>query len=233
MTPPPARPVTRPGLRRGLWIASVVVIVISAIAITVAVRRGADDGGRRASDPVFRAATVMPDPLPLPTQAAPDTAGVSTPLATRPDAGHLSLLYFGYTHCPDVCPLDMASLAAALEELPEAQRAKIRVVFASVDPERDEPAALERWLAAYDPTFIGVTPPLAETNATLAKLGYAAVTTEPIPGSDGYAVSHPAGVYVYTPDGRAHVAFFGTNAPTDVANDLSRLLGGWDPSWVD
>src|SRR6185503_13445772 len=72
--------------------------------------------------------------------------------ATR---GTLSFLFFGYTNCPDVCPLHMANLAAALEGLPPKARQRVRVVFVTTDPQRDTPERLTRWLANFDSTFIG------------------------------------------------------------------------------
>lgn len=214
-------------VRRVLWTVSIAVIAVSAVAIVAAMRHG--DSSKTTASTGLHVATELPEPLPAPSQSAPDTAGNPVPLV-RPAAGKLSLVYFGYTNCPDVCPLDMAALAAGLREMTPAQRARIRVVFATVDPERDTAATLRPWLANYDPAFIGVIPPLSQTNATLQRLGYAPVTREAMPDGNGYAVSHPAGVYVYTPDGLAHVAFFGTNPPADIAHDLAALLNGWDSS---
>ena len=217
-------------VRLGLWIASGLVIVISAVAIVAALAR--DDGGpdRATDDTVWglRVATPLAEALDVPAQTAPDTAGNTVPLVD-PEPGTLSLVYFGYTHCPDICPLDMAALAAGLRELPADQRDKIRVVFATVDPERDTPDDLRAWLDNYDPAFIGVTPPIEETNATLVDLGYLEVQREDLPSGNGYVVSHPGGVFVFTGDGKAHVAFFGTNPPADIAHDLTELLDDWAP----
>lgn len=221
------KPETTRRVRRVLWTVSIAVIAVSAVAIVAAIRQG--DPSTATASTGLHVATELPEPLPRPRQSAPDTAGNPVALV-QPAAGKLSLVYFGYTNCPDVCPLDMAALAAGLRELTPAQRARVRVVFATVDPERDTAATLKPWLAHHDPAFIGVIPPLSQTNATLERLGYAPVTREAMPDGKGYAVSHPAGVYVYTDDGLAHVAFFGVNPPADIAHDLGALLGGWNAS---
>jgi protein SCO1 len=69
----------------------------------------------------------------------------------------ITLVYFGYTFCPDVCPLTMVNIKVALLQLEQTQRARVQVIFISVDPERDTPQVLDRFLSAFDPTFIGLT----------------------------------------------------------------------------
>src|SRR5690606_5395280 len=70
--------------------------------------------------------------------------------------GKLSLLFFGYTHCPDVCPVHMTNIAAVLHAFSWARRDSIRVVFVTTDPERDTPERLRTWLASIDSTFVGL-----------------------------------------------------------------------------
>ena len=70
--------------------------------------------------------------------------------------GIVTLLYFGYTHCPDLCPLTMSNTSVAMRMLPRADQAKIRVLFVSVDPGRDTAARLRSWLGGFDPAFIGL-----------------------------------------------------------------------------
>ena len=85
-----------------------------------------------------------------------DTGGRSYDLLTR-TAGKITLLYFGYTHCPDVCPLLMSNIAAALKQLPGKDAAQIAVVFVTVDPARDTAPVLRAWLDTMDPGFVGLT----------------------------------------------------------------------------
>lgn len=72
-------------------------------------------------------------------------------------AGKVTLLYFGYTHCPNLCPENMAMVAFALKDLPAAIRARIAVVFVTTDPRRDTPSVLATWLGKFNATFIGLT----------------------------------------------------------------------------
>ena len=75
----------------------------------------------------------------------------------RETDGYLTFLFFGYTNCPDVCPVHMANLAAALDRLPRETARDVRVVFVTTDPARDTPARIREWLDAFDPGFIGLT----------------------------------------------------------------------------
>jgi Uncharacterized protein SCO1/SenC/PrrC, involved in biogenesis of respiratory and photosynthetic systems len=79
--------------------------------------------------------------------------------------GKITLLFFGYTHCPDVCPVHLANIAAALHTLgPEVQR-KVEVVFVTTDPDRDTPEVIRAWLDKFDPKFVGLRGTLDEVNA--------------------------------------------------------------------
>ena len=99
----------------------------------------------------------MPTPLPtLPRFTLTDTAGHPFSFAARA-RGKLTYLYFGYTHCPDVCPLTMGNLAVALRHVSPAVRRNVQVVFVTVDPRRDTPRVLRAWLNKYNASFIGLT----------------------------------------------------------------------------
>ena len=71
--------------------------------------------------------------------------------------GKVVVLFFGYTHCPDVCPLHMANIAAVLRRMPAEDRARVVTVFVTTDPERDTPMRLREWLANFDASFVGLT----------------------------------------------------------------------------
>jgi len=83
------------------------------------------------------------------------TDGREFSLADRP-ADEVTVVFFGYTHCPDICPTTMADLAVARRQLPNEVREHVTVVFVSEDPERDTPQALRQWLDQFDSTFIGL-----------------------------------------------------------------------------
>ncbi len=138
-------------------------------------------------------------PLPKVEFTMMDTQGHPFDFRKETD-GKITLLYFGYTFCPDVCPLQMATLSAAMKELTPAVRKKIRVVFVTVDPQRDTPERLSHWLHSFDTTFIGVRGTLKQVDKALAFYRF----NPPHKSGDGpnYTVSHPALVYAFTPDNR-------------------------------
>lgn len=171
---------------------------------------------------------VLPAAFPRPnvTLTATDGRPFSFADATK---GKLTLLYFGYTHCPDVCPVHLANIAAVLPGMTHEDRDRIQVVFVTTDPARDSAAVIRRWLDGFDRTFIG----LSGDSATIARFEDAAHVARAVKESStdttaGYAVGHAAQVIAFTPDDSAHVVYpFGTRQE-DWAHDLPRLLhGAW------
>lgn len=147
--------------------------------------------------------------------------------ATR---GRLAFLFFGYTNCPDVCPLHMANLAWAIRTLPVEARRGVSVVFVSTDPERDTPDRLRRWLETVDSSFIAVTGTPAAIAAVQRSVGMPPSVREgQLPGG-GYGMLHPAQLWAFTPDDSAHVMYPWGMQRTDLAADLALLLRLWPPS---
>lgn len=143
-------------------------------------------------------------------------------------AGKVTLLYFGYTHCPNLCPENMAMLAFALKDVPTTIRAKIAVVFVTTDPTRDTPSVLATWLGKFNSTFIGLTGSTTQIN--VAQAFSHVPLASPVPGATGagYLVNHAAQIIVYTPDDIAHLEFFEGMPASGVARDLDRLVAhGW------
>ena len=166
-----------------------------------------------------------PDPTPKPDFALTDCDGRRFDFR-RDTAGRLTLLFFGYTHCPDVCPIHMANLAAVLSRMPPDEASRVRVVFVTTDPVRDTRARLKDWLGAFDPAFIGLTGTRAELEAALRAAGVAPTVAQPAPGDTSYEVGHAAQVLAYGIDGRLRAQYpFGTRQK-DWAHDLPILLGG-------
>jgi protein SCO1/2 len=143
--------------------------------------------------------------------------------------GFLTLLFFGYTNCPDVCPVHVANVSKVLKTLPIDVARRIRFVFVTTDPERDTPAQLKSWLAGFDAGFIGLTGTPGQLRQAQESLGLMPAAREvPDSGSpSGYLVSHSAVVFAFTSDDSAHVIYpFGIRQ-TDWANDLPILVNGW------
>lgn len=168
----------------------------------------------------------LPAPLPRPSFSLTDTDGNPFDFQ-QATSGRLTLLFFGYTHCPDICPGHLTSLAAGLRGLPPELRDQVLVVFVGVDAERDTRERVRDWLDHFDPSFVGLT----GTEAELAAAQRAAlVPTASVEDrwEDGYSVAHASWILVYTPDDQAHLRYgFGTTA-TQWSHDLERLAReGW------
>lgn len=106
----------------------------------------------------------LDDPYPVPDVALTDTDGATYSLQNDRDAP-LTIVFFGYTHCPDYCPLVMGSLAAAMNHLSEEDRERVDVTFVTTDPARDDEEALRDYLDGYDPDFTGLTGDLEDVVA--------------------------------------------------------------------
>lgn len=141
---------------------------------------------------------------------------------TKATQGRLTLVYFGYTHCPDVCPSTMADLAAGLRMLTPAQRVRIAVVFITTDPQRDTPKVIKSWLASFDPSFIGLTGDYAKIQAAAKSLGIA--LERPARTGADYEVTHGAEVLAFGTDHLAHVVWTAGVSSHDFAADLPKLL---------
>ena len=166
---------------------------------------------------------LVPKPLPsTPHFTLHDTAGRPFDFASSA-RNKLTYLYFGYTHCPDVCPLTMADIAIALRKVRPSVRRRVQVVFVTVDPRRDSPRVLRAWLDRYNRSFIGLT---GSEQAIRAAALAAGVALPPAPKNrkGAYGVSHAAFVLPYSPDGRAHVVYAEGFGPADYAHDMPLLL---------
>lgn len=142
--------------------------------------------------------------------------------------GKVVVLYFGYTHCPDVCPLTMAQLHVVMQRLgPLADKA--RILFVSVDPTRDTPPVMHAYVNAFDPRAVGLTGDPRDVEA-LSKRYRSAYTREP-DGKDGnYEVSHSSAMYVFDSKGAARVLATPADSQDDLVHDLHLLLDNGNPS---
>jgi protein SCO1/2 len=174
----------------------------------------------------FRGAYVDP-PFDKPAIVMTDTAGNQFDLLKQTE-GYVTLLYVGYTHCPDICPTHMHDIAAVLTEADAAVAAKTKLVFVTADPERDTPQQLQEWLHFFNPGFIGLVPTSDQLNSLLDSLGMPRTEYTDI-GSGNYSVSHAAYVIAFTPDNLGHLVYpFGVTIE-DWRHDLSKLaLVGWN-----
>lgn len=142
--------------------------------------------------------------------------------------GKVVLLYFGYTHCPDVCPLTMAHLHVVMQRLGKLADGA-RILFVSVDPARDTPAVLHAYVNAFDPHATGLTgsPGAIED---LVKRYRSAFTREPASKDGSYEVSHSSAIYVFDRDGNPRVLYTPSSKQDDLVHDLQLLLDNGDRS---
>jgi protein SCO1 len=136
--------------------------------------------------------------------------------------GKVTVVFFGYTQCPDVCPATMAELAEVKRSL-GADGERVQGVFVTVDPERDTPALLKSYMAGFDPSFVALrgTPEQTQAVAKEFKVFYAKVPGKE-PGS--YTMDHSAGSYVFDTNGRIRLFERYGVGPQALAADLKRLM---------
>lgn len=136
--------------------------------------------------------------------------------------GKVVLLYFGYTHCPDVCPTTLANLAASVRAL-GARASQVRILFVSVDPARDTPAVLQQYAAAFGPRVVGLHGNQAELRSLTKRYRVSYGYGKPDAHGD-YEVSHSSAVYVFDARGNVRLLARPTDRPQDIAHDLGRLI---------
>ena len=135
--------------------------------------------------------------------------------------GKWSLVYFGYTHCPDACPTALNDIAIALDEL-GPKRSAVRPVFITVDPERDTPEVLKAYVTAFDAPILALTGTPEEV-AQAAKGYRVFYAKHPEAGGD-YSMDHSSVIYVMDPEGRFTASFTHQSSPEELAERLKRLL---------
>ncbi|MGX1882441.1 SCO family protein [Streptomyces sp. NPDC055287] len=212
-----------------------VAALAAAAALTLSACGGdkADSGTKPVTDVSAdmndKAATVLDRPFKKPDLVLTDTHGKKYDLRER-TKGKPTLIYFGYTNCPDVCPLTMSNIAIAYKKLPQADRDKLQVVFVTTDPERDTPEALGKWLrGAGDPSFTGLTGDFPTIQAGARQMGIG--IDPPKKEKDGTVVSmHGAQVIAFSPKTDAgYVLYSEDTTADDYTKDLPELIKGENP----
>jgi protein SCO1 len=176
----------------------------------------ADDGGGALRG------TELDPPFEVSSTPLTDTAGRPYSLTDDTDKP-LTLVFFGYTHCPDICQTVMSNLATAVTRLDEADRDRVDVVFVTTDPARDTPDVLKRYLDHFDPSFVGLTGEL-DTIVDVAKpLGVGVTHGDKLP-SGGYDVTHGATITGIDGDDDGTVYWSEATSSADFAADIHTLL---------
>lgn len=197
----------------GLFVAFLVVLGVGMVV------RASAGGGDDPDDGSRFNGTLLAEPRPRPDFELVDTDGVPFDFIERTD-GQLTILFFGYANCPDICPITLATLGEALSTV---RGVNPQVVFVTVDPERDRPEDLRSYLNRFDSRFIGLTGTPEQLAAAQVAAGVTPAFDEGPNSRGGYDVGHSSQVIVYTPDGQAHLVYgFGVRQDEWVA-DLQRL----------
>ncbi|MFF9806873.1 SCO family protein [Streptomyces coeruleorubidus] len=175
-----------------------------------------------------KAATVLDKPFEKPDLVLTDTQGKKYDLR-KETKGKPTLIYFGYTHCPDVCPSTMSNIAVAKKQLPKAEQNELRVVFVTTDPDRDKPAELGKWLKGIDPQFIGLTGDFPTIQAGARTLGIS--IDAPRKDKNGKVISeHGTQVIAFSPKTDGGYVLYGEDATVDdYTKDLPEIAKGENP----
>jgi protein SCO1/2 len=200
-------------------------IALAALVAIVAVAAGILSARwvmQRQAGAQTATATLLTPPRPLPPIALVDQD--NRPFDVARLRGRWSFVFFGFTSCPDVCPVTMTALAQTNKLLADVPaKLRPRLVMISVDPERDTPQRLAGYVQAFDPTFIGVTGTKAAIDELAQRMGVL-VAKRPLEGGN-YSVDHTTSVFLVDPDGALHALFSAPHTPQLIAADYRRIAG--------
>lgn len=175
-----------------------------------------------AEPPELRAGTLLGEPRPLPEFQL--TAGSGEPFSREDFKGEWQLVFFGFTHCPDVCPNTLFLLDRIREQLVQQGVNPPGVVFVSVDPERDDPAQVAEYVDYFNEEFIGVTAHGGKTEALQRLTQAMSVAYEFQPEGDSYTVIHSSALLLVNPDAQLHAIFTPPLKAEDIAADMATLV---------
>lgn len=196
-----------------------VAAALAAVLVSLAAC-GSDGGGGSGGGSLH--GTELNPPFEVSATPLTDTAGEPYSLTDDTDKP-LTLVFFGYTHCPDICQAVMSNLATAMTRLDERDRERVDVIFVTTDPARDTEAVLKRYLEHFDPSFVGLTGDL-DTIIDIAKpMGVGVTQGEKLP-SGGYDVTHGTTITGVDADDEGTIYWSESTSSADFAADIHTLL---------
>ena len=159
-----------------------------------------------------------PQGVPSPSFTLVDTQGMQRTLGDYRQ--HVVVIFFGFMHCPDVCPAGLLKLAQVMKQLGPAAT-KVQVLFITLDPERDTPAALKSYVSAFDSRFVGLTGTSAQVDRAASDFN---VQYARVPVGNDYTIDHSTAIFIF--DGTGHLRQMGaTSSPVaDFVHDISSLV---------
>lgn len=167
-------------------------LVLAVVVVVVGILLGS------RGDSYVYASTVL-DPAPGVVDIRLTEAD-GTPFVLSEADADLVVVYFGYTHCPDVCPTTMSDLSGALERLPEDRRDDVRVVMVTIDPERDTPQIMDTYVAYFHDSFVGLSGPPEDVHQLMEAWDIRVQRDDAGTAGGDYFLSHPADTYVVSPE---------------------------------
>jgi protein SCO1/2 len=198
--------------------------LVLALVFAVALAAGAFFALRVQEPAVPVSALVLPNPDPVPSFALLDQHG--SEIDESVFQGQWDLVFFGFTHCPDICPTTLQVLAAARRELETGKLTpNLRIVLVSVDPERDTPEIIGQYVDYFGDGNLGITGSLEEIRKLTGELG---IYFEKQPANDdgNYNVDHSGAVLVMDPEGRFSALFGGPHSVENYVHDLPIITAG-------
>lgn len=162
-------------------------------------------------------------PLPKPRFTLTDTSGAAFDFRAKTD-GFVTLLFFGYTHCPDICPLQMRTIADALRKLPRGSAAQFKVVFVTTDVAQDTRESLRAYLDRFNKSFVGLTGTEEAIQAAQMAANLPPAKKGALQSNGEYEVGHSAFVLAYTKDDLAHLVYPAGMKSEDWVHDLPLLV---------
>lgn len=191
----------------------------NVVLLTVALSLGVLASGCK---PVSFHGTAYEPPENAPAVVVQKSSGGEFNLADQ--HGSVVLLFFGYTHCPDICPTTLSDWKRVKGALGR-DASRVRFVFISVDPARDDPATLQRYVSRFDPDFIGATADSA-TVTKIEKAFHVTSSHEQADSASGYTVTHPSQTFVVDKEGKLRILYSFGMATSDMVSDIRALLRG-------
>ena len=146
-----------------------------------------------------------------------DTEGV--PRTLRDYRGRIVVVFFGFLHCPDACPAGLFKLAQVMKQLGQAA-AQVQVLFVTLDPERDTPPSLKRYVSTFDPRFIGLTGTSAQVDQAASSFN---VQYARVPIGNDYTIDHSTGVFIFDGAGRLRLIGATHSRVADFVHDITAL----------
>jgi protein SCO1/2 len=175
-----------------------------------------------APDPSGLRGAVLERPYALPAKSLTDTSGNEFNLVTSTKKP-VTLVFFGYTNCPDVCSTVMADVASALTKLDQPVRDQVQMLFITTDPSRDNEQVIRKYLDRFDPSFVGLTGSLDAIKSIATSVGVPVEGMKKLP-SGGYEVGHGAQVLGFGVNDKAKVLWLENAAIGDLAHDFGKLV---------